>query len=62
MGKATGKDSVNNKATLVALHGIDWARDQLDGLVSEAAELLDRFGERAKILQAAALFVARRDH
>ena len=62
MGKATGKDAENNKATLVALHGIDWARDQLDGLVSEAAELLDRFGDRAKILQSAALFVARRDH
>lgn len=62
MGKATGKDADHNKATLVALHGTDWARNQLDGLVGEAAELLDRFGDEAKVLQSAALFVARRDH
>ena len=62
MGKATGKDAGHNKATLVALHGPDWARGQLDGLVDEAAQLLDRFGQRAEILRSAALFVARRDH
>lgn len=62
MGKATGKDADHNKATLVALHGPDWARKQLDGLVAEAAELLDRFGERADVLRSAARFVAHRDH
>jgi farnesyl diphosphate synthase len=62
MGKATGKDAELNKATLVALHGPEWARGQLDGLVSEAAALLDRFGEKAEILQSAARFVARRDY
>ena len=62
MGKATGKDADHNKATLVALHGQDWARSQLDGLVSEASELLERFGDRAKVLQSAAAFVAHRDH
>ena len=29
MGKATGKDAAAGKATLVALHGADWARGQL---------------------------------
>ena len=29
MGKATGKDAAAGKATLVALHGVDWARQQL---------------------------------
>ena len=62
MGKATGKDADQNKATLVALHGTDWARSQLDGLVKEAAGLLDRFGDKATVLKSAAIFVARRDH
>ncbi|MEM6462704.1 MAG: polyprenyl synthetase family protein [Pseudomonadota bacterium] len=62
MGKATGKDAAHNKATLVALHGTDWARSQLDGLVSEASTLLDRFGDKGTILKSAARFVARRDH
>ncbi len=62
MGKATGKDADHNTATLVALHGTDWARNQLDGLVGEAAQLLGRYGDRARMLQSAALFVARRDH
>ncbi|MEM9105004.1 MAG: polyprenyl synthetase family protein [Pseudomonadota bacterium] len=62
MGKATGKDADHNKATLVALHGTDWAGDQLEGLVKEAADLLDRFGDKARVLQSAAYFVARRDH
>jgi farnesyl diphosphate synthase len=60
IGKATGKDAAAGKATLAALHGADWAREQLNGLVEQAHALLDPYGERAAILKAAAAFVANR--
>ena len=60
LGKATGKDAAAGKATLAALHGEDWARRQLSGLVVQAQALLEPFGERARLLNAAAAFVASR--
>lgn len=62
MGKATGKDAAAGKATLVALHGTDWARSQLHGLVKQAHELLEPYGEQAALLKAAASFVAIRNN
>lgn len=60
VGKATGKDRAAGKATLVALHGSEWARRQLTGLVDQAQGLLDIYGARAAMLKAAASFVAER--
>jgi farnesyl diphosphate synthase len=61
MGKATGKDAAANKATLVALHGVDWARTQLAGLVEQAESLLEPFGPEAATLRLAGRFVAERE-
>ncbi len=60
MGKATDKDAAAGKATLVALHGVDWARRQLDGLVEQATDLLSPYGDHAAMLAQAARFVAAR--
>jgi farnesyl diphosphate synthase len=60
MGKATGKDAAAGKATLAALHGPEWARGQLGGLVAQATELLAPYGDGAALLSAAARFVAER--
>ncbi|RUU69077.1 polyprenyl synthetase family protein, partial [Mesorhizobium sp. M7A.T.Ca.TU.009.01.1.2] len=60
MGKATGKDAAAGKATLVALHGANWARSQLHGLVEQAHALLDPYGDDAQLLKEAATFVATR--
>jgi farnesyl diphosphate synthase len=60
MGKATGKDAARGKATLVSLHGEPWARQQLDGLIAQAEELLELFGDKAAVLIEAAKFVAKR--
>ena len=60
MGKATGKDAVAGKATLAALHGGNWARQQLAGLVEQARFLLEPFGSKADLLRAAAVFIAER--
>jgi farnesyl diphosphate synthase len=60
MGKATGKDEGRGKATLAALHGEGWTRRQLAGLVAQANDLLEPYGEAAETLRAAARFVAER--
>jgi farnesyl diphosphate synthase len=62
MGKATGKDADAGKATLVGLHGAQWAREQLEGLTEQAETLLAPFGPKAEVLKAAARFIANRRH
>lgn len=62
MGKATGKDAEQGKATLVSLHGIDGVRKLLDEQVKEAERLLEPFGDRAIILAEMARFIAHRAH
>ncbi|TIV90111.1 MAG: polyprenyl synthetase family protein, partial [Mesorhizobium sp.] len=47
--------------TLAALHGADWAREQLHGLIDQAHALLEPYGEQADMLKAAATFVATRN-
>lgn len=61
MGKATGKDAAAGKGTLVALHGANWARSQLHGLVGQAHALLEPYGDKAALLKQAATFVATRN-
>jgi len=61
MGKATGKDAAAGKGTLVALHGANWARSQLHGLVDQAHVLLEPYGDKAALLKEAATFVATRN-
>lgn len=60
LGKTAGKDIAANKATLVALHGVDWARRQLDGLMEQADSVLEPFGKKADILRATAKFIIER--
>ncbi|MBB5275647.1 farnesyl diphosphate synthase [Rhizobium rosettiformans] len=60
LGKATGKDAAKGKATLVGLKGTDWARSELDRLVSEANALLAPYGAEAEPLKEAAHFIAYR--
>ncbi len=62
LGKATGKDAAAGKATLAGLHGIDWTRRQLEGLVAQACDLVSPFGDKAASLRAAARFVAARQN
>ena len=52
VGKATGKDAAAGKATFVSLHGIDGAKDYLNGVTQTAKEALRPFGSRAATLAA----------
>ena len=63
LGKKAGKDADRNKATLVAVLGLDEARRRRDALAEEAIRALNDggFGDKAAILIDAARFtVARR--
>ena len=62
MGKATGKDAAHGKATLLGLHGPQWARRRLSELTQEADALLEPFGEKADVLKSAAAFIAQREN
>ncbi|MEM8798273.1 MAG: polyprenyl synthetase family protein [Pseudomonadota bacterium] len=62
MGKATGKDAEQGKATLVRLYGIDGVRARLDAEVAEAERLLEPYGEKAETLKQTARFIAHRAH
>ncbi|MCO6417927.1 polyprenyl synthetase family protein [Siccirubricoccus sp. KC 17139] len=59
-GKATGKDAVAGKATLVGLLGLDRARLQAERLVLQSKGHLDGFGERADLLRMLSDFVIER--
>lgn len=61
MGKATGKDEVAGKQTIVARLGVDGARKMLDGIVNEAISALRTFGPKADGLRATARYFAARE-
>jgi len=62
LGKAVGKDADAGKATLVALHGVEWIHCQLASLIRQANEMLQPYGQKANILRQAALFISHRGH
>jgi len=61
MGKATNKDATAGKATLVAIIGLDRAREQARILSQQAIDHLQAFGEKADLLRAVAHFAVDRD-
>ena len=62
LGKRAGKDAERNKATLVAILGLDEAKRLRDDLAGQAEAALTEFGERAAVLREAARFTAARNH
>jgi len=62
IGKTTGKDQVQEKATYPALLGLSEAREKADALSTESIRSLEGFDERADPLRWIAEFVVSRDH
>ncbi|MDE2517427.1 MAG: polyprenyl synthetase family protein [Rhodospirillales bacterium] len=60
IGKTVGKDAASGKATMVAVLGIERARDHATMLAEQAAAHIEGFGPRAALLQALAGFVVGR--
>ena len=60
LGKSAGKDQAADKATLVALLGVDAATSRARALAQDAARRLDRFGAPAELLRSLATYVVSR--
>jgi farnesyl diphosphate synthase len=60
MGKKAGKDAAAGKATFVSLLGADRAREQARMLAAQAAEHLEIFAEKGKLLKDLAHYVVNR--
>jgi len=61
LGKPTGSDQKNKKATYPALFGLTAAREKARDVTVRAEEALRPFGERARFLQELLLFILARD-
>ncbi len=62
VGKATGKDAAAGKATVVAMLGVEGARDRAKLLSRQAVKHLDHFGEKANTLRDLCEFVINRSN
>ena len=51
LGKTVGKDDQQHKATYPAIHGIEESQRRASQLVAEACEVLEPYGEHARILE-----------
>ena len=60
VGKRTGKDEAQGKATFVSMMGVDGAREQARRLRDQAIQHLDIFEEKADPLRDMAHFVVNR--
>ena len=60
IGKTAGKDAAAGKATMVAVLGVEVARERAELLARQAAAHLDGFGDWAANLRALAAFVVSR--
>ena len=61
LGKHVGADQEHEKATAVAVYGLDEARERAAGHVEEARAALGIFGERRALLEAIAAGMLERD-
>lgn len=62
MGKATGRDTAENKSTYVTLLGVNEAEKFLEKSVNEAVDALECFGEKAQFLKELAVFIKDRNN
>ena len=60
VGKSIRRDAEAGKETFVSLLGLDKAKAEAAQLARSAANHLDLFGDKAKLLQSAAFFVVER--
>ena len=60
LGKQTQKDAHAGKATFIDLYGLEGARSKANELVDEAVTAVERYGNKAIHLQAAARYVVNR--
>ncbi|MBT4838407.1 MAG: geranyl transferase [Methylococcales bacterium] len=62
LGKTSGKDSANSKATYTSILGISTAKEKANDLYHESIKSLQDFGEEADELRMIAQFIIERNH
>ena len=60
LGKDSGSDEKNHKATYPALMGIERAKSKAQGLLNDALSSIQIFGDKSKTLEALARFIVER--
>jgi len=60
-GKPVGNDKEMGKCTYVSYYGLDGAKKELDKIIEEAIEQLEKYGEKAEFLRQLALYIKNRN-
>ena len=60
-GKPVGNDREKNKCTYVTKYGLQEAKDILDKIISEAIEIMEKYGEKGDFLKQLAVYIKERN-
>ena len=61
MGKPVGNDKEKEKSTYVTRFGLEEAEKYLDNVITEALEILEKYGERAQFLRELTIYIKKRN-
>ena len=56
-----GNDREKNKCTYVTKYGLQEAKDILDKIISEAIEIMEKYGEKGDFLKQLAVYIKERN-
>lgn len=62
LGKKTGSDEANHKATFVTVYGLEGSKQMLEKITNEAIECISKFGDRAEFLVELAKYLIIREN
>lgn len=61
MGKPVGNDKEKEKSTYVTRFGLEEAEKYLDNVITEALEILEKYGEKAQFLRELTIYIKKRN-
>jgi geranylgeranyl diphosphate synthase type II len=61
LGKKTGSDVINNKSTFVSYYGIEKSKEMAKGLIKEAQNIIDVYGNKGLLLKELSNYIIERD-
>lgn len=61
LGKKTGSDANNNKSTFVSYYGIEKSKEMAKGIIKEAQNIIDVYGNKGLLLKELSNYIIERD-
>lgn len=61
LGKKTGSDAKNNKSTFVSYYGIEKSKEMAKGIIKEAQNIIDVYGNKGLLLKELSNYIIERD-